>query len=64
MDQFRAEWRNLKTHFERQMTLLEPPASMRTTDKNGKDTTEQSKERIRRIIRELDRLLQAHEPSP
>ena len=62
MDQFRVEWQNLKRHLERQMTLLEPPAGMRTIDKNGNDTTEKSKERIRHIIKELDQLLKAHHP--
>ena len=61
MDQFRSEWKNLKQGLERQMKLLGPPANMRTTDKNGKDTTQRSKERLGRIIKELDRLLKAHD---
>jgi hypothetical protein len=60
MDQFRSEWKNLKDGLERQLKLLGPPADMRTTDRNGKDTTKMSKERISRIISELDQLLKAH----
>jgi hypothetical protein len=61
MDQFRAEWKSVKSHLERQMVLLGPPAGMRTADRNGKDTTKASKERLARIIKELDRLLKDHE---
>ena len=46
------------------MALLGSPSGMRTTDENGKDTTKASKERLGRIIKELDHLLKAHEPSP
>ena len=61
MDQFRAEWENVKRLLERQILLLEPPADMRTTSKDRKDTTKESKERIHRIINELNELLKAHE---
>jgi hypothetical protein len=64
MDQFRAEWKSMKRDVERQLALLGPPSGMRTTDENGKDTTKASKERLGRIIKELDELLKAHELSP
>ena len=54
----------MKRDVERQMALLGPPSGMRTTDENGKDTTTASKQRLGRIIKELDHLLKVHEPSP
>ena len=64
MDQFRAEWKSMKRDVERQLALFGPPSGMRTTDENGNDTTKASKERLGRIIKELDELLKAHELSP
>ena len=61
MDQFRAEWKNIKRDLERQMALLGPPSEMRTTDENGKETTKGSKACLGRIIKELDQLLKVHE---
>jgi hypothetical protein len=61
VDQFRAEWKSVKSHLERQIALLSSPSGMRTTDRHGKDTTKASKECLARIIKELDRLLKDHE---
>ena len=61
MDQFRAEWKSMKSDVERQMALLGSPSGMRTIGRNSKDTTKASKECLARIIKELDRLLRDHE---
>ena len=60
MDQFRAEWENVKRVLEEQIRLLESPSGMRTVGMGGKDTTVKSRVRIRRIITELEDLLKAH----
>jgi hypothetical protein len=60
VDQFRAEWENVKRVLEEQIRLLDSPSRMRTVGRDGKDTTANSRERIRRIITELDDLLKAH----
>jgi hypothetical protein len=65
VDQFRAEWENVKRLMEEQIRLLDSSSGMRTIGRGGKDTTEKSRERIRRIITELDELLKAHKgPTP
>ena len=55
----------MKRVLEEQIRLLDSSSGMRTTGRGGRDTTDKSRERIRRIITGPDELLKAHKgPTP
>jgi hypothetical protein len=59
MDGLIAEWKEMKRALEKQLAAFDPPMNMHTGH-NGRDTTEESKARVRRFIQELDDLLRIH----
>ena len=45
--EFDHQWKQMKGNLATQLNAFNPPMNLRTS-KNGKDTTEQTKERVRR----------------
>ena len=46
----------MKGNLATQLNAFNPPMNLRTS-KNGKDTTEETKERVRRCLNEIDTLI-------
>jgi len=53
------DWKLIRAELEQQLVALGPPAYLQTRN-NQRNTTEESKLRVRRCITELDQLLRQH----
>ena len=54
--EFDRQWKRMKGDLATQLNAFNPPRNLRTS-KNGKDTTEETKERLRRCLNEIDTLI-------
>ena len=54
--EFDSQWKRMKGNLATQLNAFNPPMNLRTS-KNGKDTTEETKERVRRCLNEIDTLI-------
>ena len=54
--EFDHQWKQMKENLATQLNAFNPPMNLRTS-KNGKDTTGETKERLRRCLNEIDTLI-------